>query len=252
MLRGERLAITTGSMNRLQHLRLALETWTKLPEPDKIIIVDWGSSDPLHSALSSFTDERITFVRAEQTTWQNSRCHNLEFSAASRLECDLVLRLDNDTLVDPSFFDHHPIDDTSFYAVNCHTVPREVDDKRNLCGTVFVATRHWRRVNGYNERLTRYGYEDEDFYGRLSSQRLAWRECQLEDLEHIPHSNESRLANLPASSTLSSVSLEVAKQFNITLSKQISVERPWSPDDHITPWTISPSNNSDRLLIASM
>jgi len=251
MLNGERLAVTTGSMNRLSHLRLALETWTKLVEPDKIVVVDWGSSSPLREALSDFTDERITIVRTEQSSWQNSRCHNLEFCVASMLECDLVLRLDNDTLVDPRFFAHHPVDDRCFYAVNCHTVPPELDDKRNLCGTIFAAVRHWRRANGYNERLTRYGYEDEDFYHRLEKQGLAWKECQLADLEHIPHSDESRLANLPASSTLSSVSLEAAKQYHITLSRQIAVTQPWSSSDLRTLWKISQSDSSPQHLVAT-
>jgi len=252
MLNGERLAITTGSMNRLRHLRMALETWTKLTEPDEIIIVDWGSSEPLSSSLGVVDDPRVKIVRAEQLTWKNSHCHNLEFRAASLLECDLVLRLDNDTLVDPKFFEHHPIDDTSFYAVNCHTVPPEIDDKRNLCGTVFAALRHWRRANGYNERLVRYGYEDEDFYHRLSAQGLTWKDCRLEDLDHIPHSDEARLANLPPSATLSSVSPDIAKQFHIILSKQIALSSPWTSDDHQTPWMISPSSNSTRLLIASV
>jgi len=251
MLRGERLAVTTGSMNRLTHLKLALATWVKLPEPDEIVVVDWGSTIPVaETILAEFDDPRITVVRTERARWQNSVCHNLEFAFASHLECDLALRLDNDTLVDPAFFAHHPVADNAFYAVNCHEVPAELDDKRNLCGTVFLALRHWRRSNGYNERLVRYGYEDEDFYGRLSRLGLEWRCCQLDDLEHVPHGDEARLAQLPPTPSLSEVSPEVAKQFHIVLSRQIAVALPWSLDDTRTQWMFH-RTETPRLVLAS-
>jgi len=251
MLCGERLAVTTGSMDRLEHLLQAMNSWTKLAEPDEIIVVDWGSSDPLALSLASFGDPRVTVVRAEASHWENSRCHNLEFTAASHLECDLVLRLDNDALVAPDFFRHHPPNDTSFYAVNCHSVPPETDDKRNLCGTVFTAVRHWRRVNGYNERLRQYGFEDEDFYCRLAQAGLTWRECLLGDLEHLPHDDGSRLEHIASHPLLSPVDPHVQKQFRITLSRQIAIARPWTSSDLRTRWNLTQPDPDRRVLVAS-
>lgn len=245
MLNGERLAITTGSKDR--NLLSALATWIDLPEPDVIVIVDWGSSTPLLDLITThFKDPRIRIVRTEAPAWQNSRCHNLEFQLASKLECDLVLRIDNDVLVDPRFLDLHPIDERSFYAVDCHQVPPEMDDKRNLCGTVLVATRHWRRVGGYNERLMQYGYEDEDFYNRLCRTGLVWRNCHLGTLDHIPHPNRSRLANLSSGPKLLEMfghlpedkADDAAKNFLITMSRQIAISRPWTSRDRMSRWKI--------------
>jgi hypothetical protein len=244
MLNGERLAITTGTRDR--NLLRALSTWTKLAEPDVIVIVDWGSQKPAREILTIVDDPRIVVVRADVSSWQNSRCHNLEFQAASSLQCNLVLRLDNDALVNPEFFTKHPYDHHSFYAVDCHLVPPHEDDKRNLCGTVMVATKHWQMANGYNERLVQYGYEDEDFYSRLCGNGLTWKNCDLATLDHLPHPNRSRLANLSLNSRLEKMfghlppdeADESAKRFLITMSKHLAKSSPWTTDDRMTNWKI--------------
>jgi hypothetical protein len=249
MLNGERLAITTGSRDR--NLSAALSTWSDLPEPDVIVVVDWGSRSPVKEILKNVSDPRLVVVRAETAAWQNSRCHNLEFQVASQLECDRVLRVDNDVLVDPSFFSRHPVGDRAFWAVDCHRVPPEVDDKRNLCGTVMVATRHWRRVNGYNERLVQYGYEDEDFYSRLCQTGLTWRHCDIDTLDHIPHPNRSRLANLSSDLKIREMFGHLppdeadlaATKFLITMSQQISTCQPWTNRDPMTKWEIEFEHN---------
>jgi len=242
VLRGERVAITTGCLNRIDHLKKSISTWTSIPEVDVVVVVDWGSTPPVAPELTRL-DERVVCVRTEQGAWQNSRCHNLEFAAASAMECDLVLRVDNDVSVAPNFFRRHAVFDGGFYAVDCHAVPKKLDDKRNLCGTIFAAVRHWRRVNGYNERLVQYGYEDEDLFARLEASGLTWRRCDLSTLDHSPHPDSMRLANLACSrmSPVVSKSTDASqlKDFLITLSRQIAETRPWTLRDRRTSWELT-------------
>lgn len=239
------VTITTGSMNRLEPLRQALSTWLALPEVDEVIIVDWGSNPPLSAALRDFQDPRIVIVRAtDQLHWKNAKCHNLELRLASR--AGLWLRLDNDTLVRNDFFSRHPYKPSRFYAVNWRSVPQEVDDKRNLAGTLFASPRDVLRVNGYNERLSHYGREDDDLYARLTLHGYQWLEIDLATVEHIPHSDKVRLQNLEISPRIlqEKATVEVwgvantseAKDKFIALSDKIVIEQPWTRLDKMTSW----------------
>lgn len=245
MLGNMRVVVTTGSMNRLLPLRRALPTWLALPEVDEVIIVDWGSSPPLSQALRDFTDPRLRIVRVtDQRHWQNAKCHNLEIRLAG--PASLLLRIDNDTLVRKDFFERHPHHENGFYAVNWRTVPPEIDDKRNLSGTLLVSPRSLMRVGGYNERLTLYGREDDDLYARLTIEGFRWREMDLATLEHIPHSDKARLENLalgpefhkfsPVESKIWGPPEKSAKSVLIAMSEKTIAEKPWTKRDLMTMW----------------
>ena len=84
MIDGQRLSIATGSLNRLEHLKQSLSTWLIAPEPDEIVVVDWGNEIPLQESLREFNDSRIVIARAEgQRHWQMSKVNNLELLLAS-------------------------------------------------------------------------------------------------------------------------------------------------------------------------
>ena len=246
MLGNLRVAITTGSMNRLEPLRRALPTWLALPEVDDIIIVDWGSSPPLSQSLRDFTDPRLRIVRVtDQRHWHHAKCHNLEIRLA--LSADLLLRLDNDTLMRRDFFLRHPYRERSFYAVNWRCVPPEVDDKRNLAGTIFAPPRDLMRVNGYNERITTYGREDDDLYARLTIEGYRWHGIDIETLDHIPHTDQARIENLdlgapelhafsPCESKIWGSPERSVKDMLISMSEKTIAEKPWNKQDLMTMW----------------
>jgi hypothetical protein len=88
-----------------------------------------------------------------------------------------------------------PILKTSFFVTDygyCNNNPE------NICLTGFTLFNklHFFSVNGYNENLNGWGYEDLDFYDRMShiSQKYI-----ISDLDkyilHIPHSDELRMIN---------------------------------------------------------
>lgn len=251
MLGGKRVTITTGSRDRLDHLRQALPTWLALVEVDTIIIVDWGSSKPLHEALADFKDPRLHIVRVtDEPFWCNAKCHNLEIRMAGNE--GLLLRLDNDALVRRDFLKRHPHIENAFYAVDWRQVPKEVDDKRNLAGTLFVELSRLWEIHGYNERLIHYGREDDELYDRLVNHGLVWNMCDLDTLEHQPHDDESRMGNLQITPTLEKLagsrSPRIRKEALISLSTQIAKNRPWSLDDDMTEWWISPAG--ERYFLA--
>jgi hypothetical protein len=240
MTNGMRIAITTGCMNRLDHLLRSLSSWTAISEPDHIIVVDWSSEIPLEISLERFHDPRLLVARTEnQAHWHHSRCHNLELRLASELQCDAVLRVDSDVVVAPDFFARHPLAERSFYAVDCHSVSPEIDDKRNLCGTLYVRTEHFWAVNGYNERLLLYGFEDEDLYHRLEVSGLAWLRCDLSALDHLTHDDSFRFANLPISQANPHFKRSADLKKCLIAKNRLSTARdPWTSKDRAGDWYI--------------
>jgi len=243
MISGQRLSITTGSLNRLEPLRQSLATWLSHPEPDEVIIVDWGNRIPLLESLHDFIDPRIIIARAEnQKFWHNSKCHNLELQLTSS---EQLLRLDSDCLLGPTFFEKHVLENDCFFAGDWQDIPIEIDDKRNLTGTLYVHVSDVRAVNGYNERLAHYGYEDDDLYHRLAAKGLKRNNIDLSTVEHISHSDAQRYENLEIASQLphptASKQIREKIAFNVKrnltqMSRTIATNSPWTTRDHMTEW----------------
>jgi len=243
---GQTITISAGCMNRPEPLSQSLASWVSLSEVDHVVVVDWSSGKPLRSL--ALADPRIIVVRVDgQKFWRNSLCHNLEITAASELRSDLLLRLDADVVVRPDFFRKHPVDVSSFYALDCHRVPPQLDHKRSLCGTIYAHVSHLLAANGYNERLRQYGYEDEDLFNRLRDGGLNWKQYDLDSLHHIPHTDEMRLQHLDvgdAPPEIARVGAKSVVEHYIYKSLALAKVQPWGPSDIRTRWKLSrPAEN---------
>jgi hypothetical protein len=217
-------------MNRSASLRWALPSWLAQPEVEEIVLVDWGSSSPLHLDLADFTDVRIRFIQVEGPRyWCAARCHNIEIIAASG---ENLLRIDSDVQITPKFFERHPLErDDLFWTTSwdhcsgndCH-----------LYGTVYSRRKNFLLVNGYNERLQSYGFEDDDIYHRMLAAGLKRGSADGSTMKHLPHDEASRLCHISPE-----FAVETELQ-GIMKNNQISIDQPWnSHSDHMTSWHIT-------------
>jgi hypothetical protein len=243
---GHSVSVTTGCMNRRDFLVRTLPTWTLSAVPNEILIVDWSSAESLRDLI--VVDPRIVVVRVVgQEFWQNSKCHNLEFRLARG---GIVLRLDSDYLLGPNFFPRHPLASGSFYAGNWETVL--ASDKKSLSGTLYVHRADLFKVNGYNERLSGYGQEEDDLYDRLSDSGLRRLDVDLDTLDHIPHDDSLRYKNIRVGcdvsklfqdklKTLSFHERDVMKTerlFLIDMSKKMRYAQLWGASDRMSRWSV--------------
>jgi hypothetical protein len=241
MVGKHRLSITTGCLNRADFLRQSLITWLQAPEPDEIVIVDWGNLVPLEETLASFKDSRLVFARVlDQPTWKNSKCHNLEVELASG---ELLLRLDSDYLLKDDFFAKHPVAEGRFYAGNWKPWVGDVE-KCSLAGSLYAFKADILLVNGYNERLVYYGCEDDDLFERMSTAGLNRIDVDFSTLKHISHPDRLRYENLEIASGLRrfdehEVYNEALKKLHLVdRSRVIAGKKPWSKSDHRTSWSV--------------
>jgi hypothetical protein len=203
-------------------LREALPSWLALPEIDEIVIVDWSSPTPVRPLATAAGDRRVKVARVDgQPHWIASKCHNLGVRIASG---DVLLRLDADYLLEPDFFRRHELPPRTFFCGNWRRA--RTDNERHLTGALYVRRRHVLDVNGYNERIVTYGYEDDDLFERLERAGLARRDIDLDAVHHIAHDDLLRTRHQ-----------NVGNLYGETAAnKALAHARPWSTADRMTAW----------------
>ena len=196
-------SIICACMNREENLRKSLESWLSYGEADEIIIVDWSSNIPF-----TFSHPKVKIFRVEQeSSWCLSMAYNL---AASLAQGDVLYKFDADYIIKKGFFERHLPDD-SFYCGN-YKLARD-DNERHLNGCLVVGKKDFDKVNGYNENIRSYGWEDSDLYNRLDkiSDR---RDIDFDFIHHITHDDCQR---------------SFGKDINklILENKTIAIQKPW-------------------------
>lgn len=176
------ISIITAVRNREERLADALKNWKELPGVDEIVVCDWSSSVPVT------VPQGVKLVRVEsEPHWRLSMAFNL---AAHHATGAILLKMDVDYRVtNPSFALRVAPEEGQFSCGNAN-IARHPED-RFLCGCVCVRTSNFFAVNGYNERLVGYGYDDDDLYNRLREQQgLTSKHITSADgIFHLPHSN---------------------------------------------------------------
>lgn len=77
----------------------------------------------------------------------------------------------------------------------CSTIPKKYD----FHGFCFFEKKYFVEVNGYNEKIRGWGFDDEDFYRRL--EKIGLERVVIMNIEefiyHIPHDDFLRTENYP-------------------------------------------------------
>jgi GT2 family glycosyltransferase len=184
------VSIVCAVMNRFPALRVALTSWRLQRDVAEIVIVDWSSSMPLDSLAQE--DERIRIVRVDhEPRFHLAAAFNLAADCAAQ---PVLLKLDADYVLNPyyDFTASHPLPEQGFFTGHWrHRGPFT----EFLNGLVCIRAADWKRVQGYNEYLEGYGWEDDDFYTRLAAAGLKrWLLAPSPPTAfHIPHGHDVRV-----------------------------------------------------------
>ncbi|MFZ4520879.1 MAG: galactosyltransferase-related protein [Bacteroidales bacterium] len=184
-------SLITAVKNRKESLTEALETWVSHKEIDEIIILDWSSGESLIPLVEKLQNGKIFLaVVPSQEKWILSFAYNL---AARLTSHEKILKVDADVKVMPGFFDQHVLKPGEFFSGNW-MLGRD-DNEKHLNGSVFLSRADFFSVNGYNEYIKFYGWDDSDLYLRLESKNLTRHDFNLDALQHIPHESRTAFQN---------------------------------------------------------
>lgn len=219
----EGISLFTACKNRGENLEKALKTWLRFPEIDEIILVDWASDLSLEPLVERYQDGRIVLaVVSDQEKWILTQAFNL---AARLTTCDKIFKIDADVEILTGFFEQHILQPGIFYAGNW--INQRNENEQYLNGMVYLYRDDFFRVNGYNEFIQMYGWDDDDLYGRLQAQGLKRVDISNDTLHHIEH--EHRTIHQDATRALFSLPDSERAVIQILMNRYISRQmEPWS------------------------
>jgi len=167
-------------MNRADFLEKTLPTWVKHPF-DKIIIVDWSSTDHIEDVIEDNQDGRIYRLRVmNRSEFHRTKSINI---GVNFLNSKWIAHVDSDVMIHDKFLDMDRTNENVFYHF----------PSGGAWGTCIFSKKAFLDVGGYNENLIYYGQEDDNFYCRLEAKGYEIKYLNLsEKAYHINHGDNRR------------------------------------------------------------
>jgi len=185
------ISVIISCMNRNNNLLKNIESLLPNKNIDEIIIVDWSSIvtvyDTLHTALINGNKKIIILRIVDQDTWNLTTSYNI---ASRFVSYNKLLKLDADYVISNDFLKVHKLKKKIFYRGNWANSTN--DNEKCLNGFLFLYTKDFFKVGGYNEKIQTYGWDDSDIYERLNK-------CNIKDVniinKHIIHIKHATILN---------------------------------------------------------
>ena len=222
------VSVISCCMNRNANLQQAINNWLQFPDIHEVIVIDWSSEIPVSKTLGLIRDSRLKIVRVnEEQHWILSYAFNL---AASLTSYQKLLKLDADILLSQDFFTAHPLETQYYWAGNWRN-PKSA----SLSGMFYINRHDFFAVNGYNEFIRTYGWDDIDLYDRLDQlPHLTRRDLNVETIDPIPHSLKVSFAKQVPALTHPQLNQHITRplllrerEFQNRKNKYISQAFPW-------------------------
>ena len=178
-------------MNRTAQIITNIDSWLN-QSINELVIVDWSSNDNLQQFLTSKNDNRIKYIRVINEKFF-LRTYGFNFGINNFCTYDKVMKLDCDVTIQNNFFETHQLKNNSFFCGEW-LIARD-DNERSLHGNVYFNMKDFLKINGYNNFIKSYGWEDSDLVIRLMLLGLTKNTFDYNYMYHIPHTNISRITN---------------------------------------------------------
>jgi predicted glycosyltransferase involved in capsule biosynthesis len=185
------ITMFTHVMNRSNNVYSNIRSWLS-NNFDEIIILDWNSKDNMSSELNKLNDKRIKYYRVEnEDSFIRTHAQNLAFRLAGY---DKVLKLDSDIKLNSDFNSKNVLNEGTFIVGDWRCARN--DNEKHLHGNILVNLKDFYKINGYNEFIKNYGWEDSDFTIRLLLSGLSHSIFNNDTLYHVPHDEIYRKINM--------------------------------------------------------
>jgi hypothetical protein len=232
------ISLFTAIKNRHVNFEEVLQSWLMHKQISEIIIVDWDSEKSLAPLIQKYQDGRIILAEVKnQPKWVLSIAFNLSARLTTR---NRLLKMDADVKIMPSFFKCHDLKPGNFYCGNWQN--RRNDNEKHLNGTVYLYRDDFITVNGYNEFIKTYGWDDTDLYKRLQELGLKRNDFEYDTLFHIPHNN--RIIHQDKPDFLKNIPDKECAAFTNCVNRHLGTKYGiWTKNHSILPFFITKKGN---------
>jgi len=186
-------SIVSVCMNRYENLSKSIFSWLNAENCDEIIILDYSSKEPIKEKLQkklekfNFNSHKIKYFRVENVaSWHLTKAYNLAIKLAN-YTC--IYKLDCDDIIDRQLLNMHKLNNSYFYSGYWEDA-KDINSLQ-IAGKLFVTYENFIKVNGYNENITSYGWDDSDIIERLSKNILRKR-IDINQFQFVPHDEITR------------------------------------------------------------
>ncbi|WP_256007258.1 glycosyltransferase [Pedobacter deserti] len=200
----KKLAISfcTTCMNRASHVeRTLLQNilHNEDYEPLEFVVLDYNSNDGLEALISSTFSHHITRGRlkyyrtTDPTRYSMPHSRNAAFKLATG---EVICNIDADNFTGAGFAEYINERFQKNGSIFLTTQSGESKIKNDVLGRVCVKKSDFMAINGYDERMIYYGFEDYDLTNRLQLYGLTKTVItEQRFLGALKHSDETRLEN---------------------------------------------------------
>jgi len=232
------VSLVTCCKNRNENLLGALPSWLALPGISEIVIVDWSSDMPVARSLAQAgtADPRIVVVRVEnEPRWVLSHAFNVGFRMARH---EHILKADADIVLTPDFLSANPLSPGRFVAGNWRTA---AEGQAYVNGFFLIHRADLMAVNGFNEYITTYGWDDDDLYDRLTAHGFTRVDLAPGTAHHQDHDDDARIDEGARGSGTGWDDLNAMTMFKIRTNRFIATIMPdWDANRVMRPYGIGP------------
>ena len=207
------ISICNVTRNRKDNLETCWRTWLFA---DEIIILDYGSDIPI-----KIQHPKVKVLRYESETFCKTKGLNMAIGFAKG---DIIIQADSDYYFNKQFEETDIL--PGEFMTGFELTDKDEKEILSLTGFCMYWKKDWEEINGYNERINKWGYEDDDFYLRLEKSGLKHKKIKPRDITHLPHDNKVRLQEYK----VEGISNQVLARCRAK-NKIIANEMPWTLKD---------------------
>ena len=183
------VSIFTACKDRNDNLLKVISSWIECEHINEIIIVDWSSKikvvDTLKNYLTSYNIKIIEVTK--DCKWILSWAFNL---SACFTNYNKILKLDCDYKINKDFINKHSLLPGTFYSGDWRSARN--DNEKYLNGCVYLYRDDFFKINGYNEYIQTYGWDDTDLYNRLQKNNIKQISINNDYIIHLEHETKCR------------------------------------------------------------
>jgi GT2 family glycosyltransferase len=119
-----------------------------------------------------------------------------------------------------NFFHHHSIKENEYIS--------GFGQYDALCGFLMIYKSDFIKINGYNERIVTYGYDDDDLNERLKKNNLIHKKLNRQHIKHLEHNKT------PKEWFKNSLEPQLSREESIRKNKSTAKENPWTTKDKMS------------------
>ena len=212
------ISVITCSKNRDKYLEDVVRSTKNLDNLNEHLIIDFSSDNKISESLLEI-NPKVKIVRVSgEKDWWLSRAYNFGFFLS---KSSYILKLDADSILNAEACNELKVFESDYLVFN---------HNKGL-GNFFVKKSLLLKLNGFNEYIFNWGYEDIDLYNRIEKEkhhqlRILRSKNFIEVLQHsdMERFNSERMKHRAASRAFSKVNSFISKNSKWDNNKKLTYQ----------------------------